>query len=129
MFYVVTQELATFYGTRDWTQLQFHGNRSCPATDIHLSYGVAVPFTGTDKLSVLKTQLIRHHQDWIVTRFGEPGTACGLNGTTNVEGRLLNDGSPAAQRRFIHIEQWMDEQRMDRREAGNWIPVIIDTFP
>ena len=30
MFYVVTQELAAFYGTRDWTQLQFHGNRSMP---------------------------------------------------------------------------------------------------
>ena len=56
--------------------------------------------------------------------FGEPGTPCILNGTTNVEGQLLNDGAPNAQRRFIHIEQWMDEERSDRREAGNWVPVL-----
>jgi hypothetical protein len=126
MFHVVTRQLAEFYGTRDWTQLQFHGNSSCPATDIHLSYGVPLPLTGTDKLSRLQTQLRVHHPDWIVTRFGEPGQPCILNGTTNVEGQLLNQGS---QQRFIHIEQFMNQQRNDRRNAENWIPVILATFP
>jgi hypothetical protein len=129
MFFVVTQELAAFYGARDWTQLQFHGNRSCPATDVHMSYGLRLPLTGTDKLSVLKQQLLRHHSDWVVTLFGEPGTPCGLNGTTNVEGDLLNAGPATPQRRFIHIEQYMDEQRTDRRDARNWVPVILDAFP
>jgi hypothetical protein len=80
-------------------------------------------------LSVLKQRLKQHHPDWAVTMFGEPGAPCILNGTTNVEGQLLNSGAPAAQRRFIHIEQWMDEQRTDRRDAGNWVPVILDAFP
>jgi len=129
MFYVVTQQLADFYGATDWTQLQFHGNRSCPATDIHMSYGVPGPLTGTDKLSRLKAQLRVHNSDWIVTLFGEPGQPCILNGTTNVQGQLLNDGAPAAQRRFIHIEQFMDEQRNDRRDPENWIPGILATWP
>jgi hypothetical protein len=129
MFYAVTQELADFYNSSDWTQLQFHGNRNCPETDIHLSYGVRIPFSGTDKLSVLKRELIAHHPDWLVTAFGEPGERCELDGTTNVEGQLLNDGVAASQRRFMHIEQYMDEQRTDRRDAGNWIPVIVAAFP
>jgi hypothetical protein len=126
MFFVVTQQLAAYYGSRDWTQLQFHGNRSCPETDIHLSYGVRVPFTGVDKLSVLKAALNRHQPDWTVTMFGEPGERCELDGTTNVEGRFLN---PLAQQRFVHIEQYMDEARTDRRDAENWIPVIRDALP
>ncbi len=129
MFYAVTEELAAFYGSNDWTQLQFHGNRSCPETDIHMSYGVGIPLIGTDKLSVLKNQLTQHQPNWGVTVFGQPGDRCALDGTTNVEGRLLNDGAPAAQRRFIHIEQYMDEQRTDRRDASNWIPVIVDSWP
>jgi hypothetical protein len=129
MFYVVTEELAAFYGPNDWTQLQFHGNRSCPASDVHMSYGVQVAPTGTDRLARLKNQLLARHSDWFVTLFGEPGTAYGLNGTTNVEGHLLNDGAPGAQRRFIHIEQVMDEQRTDRRDARNWIPVIVAAWP
>jgi hypothetical protein len=129
MFFVATQQLADFYGSADWTQLQFHGNVSCPETDIHLSYGVRVPFTGSDKLSVLKSQLTTHHPDWLVTMFGEPGERCELDATTNVEGRLLNAGAPSAQRRFVHVEQYMDAQRSDRRRAENWIPVILDAFP
>jgi hypothetical protein len=125
MFFVVTQQLDQFYGARDWTQLQFHGNRGCPESDIHLSYGVRVPFTGADKLSVLKRQLTGHHPDWVVSMFGEPGERCELDGTTNVEGRLLNSGPNAAQRRFVHIEQYMDDERTDRRDAANWIPVIL----
>jgi hypothetical protein len=126
MFHVVTQQLAEFYGSRDWTQIQFHGNRSCPATDIHMSYGVPAGLTGTDKLSVLKSRLRHHNPDWIVTAFGEPGQACDLNATTNVQGQLLNLGAP---RRFIHIEQWMDDARNDRRDPQNWIPALLDAFP
>jgi hypothetical protein len=126
MFFVATQELAAFYGTRDWTQLQFHGNGRCPATDIHLSYGVRIPFTGTDKVSVLKSKLRQHHSDWIVTAFGESGNPCPLNGTTNVEGQMLNAAAP---QHFVHIEQFMDSQRNDRRDPQNWIPVILDAFP
>src|SRR5215471_15545545 len=101
MFFVVTQQLESFYASTDWAQLQFHGNRSCPETDIHLSYGVRVPFTDSDKLSVLKRELISHNPDWLVTRFGETGERCELDGTTNVEGRLLNAGAAPAQRRFV----------------------------
>jgi len=126
MFFVATQELAAFYGARDWAQLQFHGNARCSATDIHMSYGVRIPITGTDKLSVLKSKLREHHPDWIVTLFGEPGNPCPLNGTTNVEGQLLNAAAP---RHFIHIEQFMDSQRNDRRDPQNWIPVILEAFP
>jgi hypothetical protein len=61
--------------------------------------------------------------------FGEPGEQCELDGTTNVEGRFLNAAAPASQRRFIHIEQYMDDERTDRRDASNWIPVIADAFP
>ena len=129
MFFVATQQLAEFYGSADWAQLQFHGNISCPETDIHLSYGVRVPFTGSDKLSVLKSKLASHHPDWLVTMFGEPGERCELDATTNVEGRLLNAGASPAQRRFVHIEQYMDAQRSDRRRAENWIPAILDAFP
>jgi hypothetical protein len=125
MFFVVTQQLAAFYGTRDWTQLQFHGNRTCAETDIHMSYGVRAPFTGADKLSVLKTQLAAHQPDWKVTMFGEPNERCSLDATTNVEGRFLN---PLAPQRFVHIEQYMDDQRTDRRDAANWIPVLLDAF-
>jgi hypothetical protein len=128
MFYAVTEELADFYGATDWTQLQFHGNRSCPETDIHLSYGIRSPRSATDKLSMLETQLLQHHPDWLVTAFGEPGERCALDGTTNVEGQLLNDGAPDSQRRFLHIEQYMDDQRTDRRDANNWTPVIVSTF-
>jgi hypothetical protein len=117
MFHVVTEELAAFYGASDWTQLQFHGNQTCPETDIHLSYGVAGPFSSSDKLTVLQTQLLQHHPDWIVTAFGKPGDQCALDGTTNVEGRFLNEGTSA--RRFVHIEQYMDNVRTDRRDANN----------
>jgi hypothetical protein len=129
LFYAVTEELAAFYGSTDWTQLQFHGNRSCPRSDAHLSYGARLPLTGSDRLSVLKAQLRERHQDWLVTLFGEPGVACDLHGTTNVEGRLLNADPASSIRRFIHIEQWMDEQRTDRRDARNWIPAISATWP
>ena len=129
MFHVVTEQLAAFYGATEWTQLQFHGNRSCPATDIHMSYGVAGPLIGTDKLSRLKGQLRQRNASWTVTLFGEPGQPCDLNGTTNVQGQVLNNRASATQRSFIHIEQYMDEQRNDRRDPENWIPAILATWP
>ncbi len=129
MFYVVTQQLLAFYGPREWTQLQFHGNRSCPETDIHLSYGVRVPLSGSDKISAIRSALRQQQPDWLVTVFGAPGDRCALDGTTNVEGRLLNDGAPLSQRRFVHIEQYMDDERTDRRDAENWIAVLTQAFP
>ncbi|MBC8449580.1 MAG: hypothetical protein H8D78_17675 [Chloroflexi bacterium] len=58
---------------------------------------------------------------------------CNLNGTTNVQGRLLNGvaddqvcGTAASgySGHFIHIEQ-----HFDYRDAQNWFTAINDTWP
>jgi len=68
---------------------------------------------------------------WVVVVPGD-ALSCSLNGTDNVQGRLLNGvasgdlctvAATGYTGRFIHIEQ-----KFDFRNAADWISAILATF-
>ena len=137
-FFAATQALAAWYGSGEWTQVQFHGmsQQTC-GSEVHLTNGITTPPAPTSLLSVLKQNVRKHHPQWLVTVPGDTlpdgGAACSLNGTTDTEGRFLNGvpvagccSTPAssASGRFIHIEQ-----DPNMRLASDWIQPVLDTWP
>jgi Fibronectin type III domain len=133
MFHATNQESIKFYGAASWNAIQWHGMdaETCPNTDVYPSHGMDVKPLATDKISVLRDNLLLHNPTWDVDL---PGVgACILNATDNTQGRLIND-VPAANvcrtdassynGRFIHIEQ-----HVSFRNPCDWINPVRDTFP
>ncbi len=132
MFHATNQELINRYGAASWNAIQWHGMAAdtCPCTDVYPSHGVEVTPLATDKISVLRANLLVHHPTWDVDL---PGTgACTLNATDNTQGRLINGvpagsvcGTPASSYngRFIHIEQ-----DPGFRNPSDWINPVKDTW-
>lgn len=133
MFHATNEALARYYGARPWWAIQWHGMAAadCRDADVYLSHGRSVPPAAEDPIVRLKTRLLAEHPAW---RIGLPGDGtCNLNGTFNVQGRLLNGvaapavcEAPAAAQsgRFIHIEQ-----DPPFREARLWAEAIAGVFP
>ena len=133
MVQATNEELLVYYGTASWFAIQWHGMAAstCPNTDVYPSHGRDVTSAPTDKIAVLRDNLLVHHPTWDVDL---PGSgSCSLNATENVQGCLLN--GVAAERvcwtaassytqKFVHIEQ-----DRDFRNPSDWIAPITDTFP
>ncbi|XYH92512.1 hypothetical protein ACMHYB_32125 [Sorangium sp. So ce1128] len=131
-FHSTHLELASYYGSRPWWSVQWHGMAtSTCAEEVFASHGMDVTPVDGDKILELKRNMLAYKPTW---RIGVPGSSdCPLNATTNVQGRLLN-GVPASQvcgrpassysGRFVHIEQ-----DPGFRDAGDWIDAVRDTWP
>lgn len=117
--------------------LQFHGMAAstCAGVDVYLTQGASTLVEDpAGILLALKGALQDRLPRWLVTVPGDT-PSCGLSGTTNVQGRLMN-GVPADQvctvpasldsvtGQFIHIEQ-----KIDFRDPLDWEAVLEDTFP
>lgn len=113
MFFAVNQTLNAYYGSGDWTAYQWHGKAadSCD-NDMYLSEGLSTAPASGAKVERLLDQIKVAAPDWKTEITGS--SRCSLNGTTNVEGRLLNGvaagsvcgtAASASAQKFIHIEQ------------------------
>ena len=135
MFHAAVAELMEYYDTHNATfhHLQFHGmgTSSCPGVDVYVTHGSATAPVAGDKILELQTNLVYHNPTWTVTVPGH-SPACILNGTTNVQGRLINGvatdqvcGTVAAgySGHFIHIEQ-----HKAYRDANYWFAAVNDTW-
>ncbi|WP_437787424.1 hypothetical protein [Sorangium sp. So ce1097] len=92
MFHTAHAAIAAHYGWKPWWAIQWHGmaEDTCEGVDVHLSHGVSAAPAAGDKILELRSNLLAHQPTW---RIGVPGSrACSLDATTNVQGRLLNDG-------------------------------------
>ncbi len=133
MFFAATQEVDAWYGAMTWYQLQFHGMAvdSC-STNVYMTHGVTTPPAPSDKLSILKSNVLNYHPTWIVTVPGD-SPSCSLNATTNTEGRFLN-GVPVSSCCSTNASSYTQkffsiEQDPNMRSASDWIQAVIDTFP
>ncbi|MGK3993256.1 hypothetical protein [Sorangium sp. So ce1024] len=102
MFHTAHAAVAAHYGWKPWWAVQWHGmaEDTCEGVDVHLSHGVDTAPMAGDKILELRSHLLAHQPTW---RIGVPGSrACSLNATTNVQGRLLNDGSHGAPGGWSH---------------------------
>ena len=133
MFHATNLELMAHYGTRAWNAIQWHGMASdtCSASEAYLSHGRNVTPATTDKIAVLRSNMLKYHPTWKITTAGS-GT-CTLHATENVQGRLLNGVSASSvcstaaasySGTFLHIEQ-----DPGFRTPADWIPAVIDTWP
>lgn len=133
MFHATNIELMGFYGVNDWWAIQWHGMAAdtCSQAEVYLSHGRNVVPGASEKIAVLKNNLLAYHPTWKVETTGTG--ACTLNATDNTQGRLIN-GVPEAQvcgtaatshtGRFIHIEQ-----DPGFRTPADWVGAINDTWP
>lgn len=133
MFHATNAELMAWYGTANWTAIQWHGMAAstCSNTDVYPSHGRNVTPVATDPINVLRNNVLVYHPAWDVDL---PGAgACTLNATDNTQGRLINGvaagsvcGTAATtyNGRFIHIEQ-----DPGFRAAADWLQPIRDTWP
>jgi hypothetical protein len=133
MVQATNEELLAHYGAASWFAIQWHGMAAptCPNTDVYLSHGRDVTPAPTDKIAVLRNNLLMQHPSWKVDLPGS--SACNLNATENVQGRLLNGvavgcvcctAASSYTQKFIHIEQ--DPNFRDPRD---WIVPVTATFP
>lgn len=133
MFHATNAELMAFYGTQPWYAIQWHGMAAstCSTVEAYLSHGRNVVPAATDKIAVLKSNMLVYHPSW---KIATPGTgSCSLNATDNTQGRLINGVSASSvcgtaastySGKFLHIEQ-----DPNFRTAADWIPAVLDTWP
>jgi hypothetical protein len=133
MFHATNVALNDYYGGAPWYAIQWHGMAAstCPTTEVYPSHGRKVTPLPSDKISVLRDNLLVAHPAWKVDLPGS--NVCGLNGTENVQGRLFNGVAPADlcskyassyTGKFVHIEQ-----DPGFRNASDWIAPITATWP
>ena len=140
LFQATVEEIRAFStGRANFAALQFHGHEqtSCPGIDVYLTHGLSQlsrpPSAADQQLLRLRANLVTSNPAWKVIVPGEE-PACSLPGSTNIQGRLLNDvpagavcetpaSSPSG--RFFHIEQ----KPGLFRDANNWIGAIELTWP
>jgi len=133
MFHPTNAELMAFYGANDWTAIQWHGMAAdtCSNVDVYISHGRNVVPLATDKIAILRDNIVADHPAWNVFT---PGTgACTLNATDNTQGRLINGVDPNSvcttaassyNGRFVHVEH-----DPGFRAASDWIHAVSVTFP
>lgn len=141
-FHATIEALKWYYESQNssFYHLQFHGMESCcDNCDVYLSHGVITPPKTGDPILELRDNLLVYNPDW---RIGVPGDGtCHLNGTKNVQGRLLNGvppdqicdcdiSPPGYSGRFIHIEQCLSDTArcLVYRNPDNWFPAINNTW-
>lgn len=134
MFEGAIEELGTWYGSRAWTMLEWHGmaTTTCPGVNVYLSPGVAATPPQGSAILTLRDRLRAHHPSWTIEVASET-PVCQQNATNNVHGRFLN-GVDAAQvcdtratsqsGRFIHVEQ-----QPKYRDPADWTEALLETFP
>ena len=133
LFFAMTQELNSFYGSKDWTQIQWHAMAAstCPGVNAYFTYGVgSAPPLGSELLT-LKSKMKSLHPTWLLH---DPGTAsCSMTGGSNTEGLFLNNVSLNSicqsytnypTQKFIHIEQ-----QPGYRAPADWIAAVNATWP
>ncbi|MFK7848565.1 MAG: T9SS type A sorting domain-containing protein [Rhodothermales bacterium] len=138
-FHRTLEILSAFYNGRGerFNSLQFHGmgTSTCAGVNVYLTHGsrTQIPVDGAP-IHSLQANLSARHPSWVVTVPGDT-PSCTLAGTTNVQGRLLNNVPPAdvctssaidadVTGSFIHIEQ-----KFDNRAQADWFTAINETFP
>lgn len=136
LFQPTVEGLLEFYNDTgaNFVAIQFHGmgSSSCDGVDVYMTYGISATPAVDDKILELRSNLVTHNPTWTVTVPGDNPT-CTLTGSTNVQGRLLNNvvatnvcitEASSYSGTFIHIEQKPDPFR----EASNWIDAVNDTW-
>ena len=131
MFHQTQIALMAFYGSNDWSAIQWHGMAvdTCDE-NAFLSHGVAINPAAGDKNLELKNSMTAAHSTWAL---GTPVSGgCSLNATDNVQGRLMN-GVPAANvcttAASNYTGQWLSvEQDPGFRTASDWIPSVLDVW-
>ena len=111
MFFAAVQALNEYYGSTQWTHIQWHGNLSCPM-DIYGSQGFNNPQPPESNIISLRDLMVVNQPDYTFEVTGT-GAVCPLNGTDNVEGRYLNGATDICtsnsggvpNNKFVHIEQ------------------------
>jgi len=133
LFFVASREIASFYGGRPHTQIQWHGmgKEVCPGVTAYLSPGLAgAPPTGAP-VRKLDAEVEAHNPQWSVKMPGS-GT-CVMHAEDNVEGRLLNGvaaesacsvEATATSGSFVHIEQ-----KRNARDPKRWLDPVTRAFP
>ena len=133
MVQVTNEALLAYYGTTEWFAIQWHGmaQSTCPMTDVYPSHGRDAATAPTDKIELLRENVVKAHPTWDLDLPGS--SVCSLNATENVAGRLLNGVAPdnvcsmeasSYTQKFIHIEQ-----DPNFRTATDWVAPIMATFP
>lgn len=137
LFFPANQALQAFYGTRDWTAIQWHGKAATSCTnDMFLSNGLNEAPPAGSKVHALHAAIQAAMPAWTVEMPGN--STCSLSGTTNVEGRLLNGVASAnvcstsaktATQQFVHIEQTVGiiGNDLDGTSAA-WATAVNNTF-
>jgi hypothetical protein len=137
MFQPTVSEAMDFYEQvgREYVVLQFHGmaESTCAGVDVHLSNGDPEELAG-ERVNELQARLLALEPDWMVTTPETNTLSCALDGSQNVQVRLLSGvpyddvcdvGTEGPTPQFVHIEQ----KRAPRRQAEVWIAAIRDTWP
>lgn len=137
LFYPANQAMKSFYGTRDWTAIEWHGKAASSCTnDMFLSNGIsALPPEGS-KLARLHKEIRSVMPSWIVEVAG--ASSCTLTGATNISGRFLNGVEPSrvcsksatsASGQFVHIEQTVGVIGKDiDGAAAAWAAAVKNVF-
>jgi hypothetical protein len=138
MFFAVNRALNDFYGTGDWTAIQWHAKAASTCdNEVFMSIGLdANPPLGS-KVLRLKARIEQERPAWVVQTPRRPD--CDLNATKNTQGRLLNGvaaskvcstAASAPSHEFMHIEQTVGLLGEDLDGvAGSWANAIIAAFP
>jgi hypothetical protein len=132
MFHATNAELMAYYGTADWSAVQWHGMAAdtCENAEVYLSHGRNVLPVSGDKILDLKNNQLLYHPTWDVETTGSG--ACTLNATDNTQGRLINGVAPSQvcgtaassyTGRFLHIEQ-----DPGFRTPADWVQAVDDTW-
>lgn len=133
LFHAAALEIDAFYGARPHHQIQWHGmaDETCSSVGAYASHGLSTAPPVGSVARTLATAAVAHNPAWVVTNPGSE--TCTLNGTDNVQGRLLNgtpepnvctESADASTDRFVHIEQ-----HSAMRVASGWITPVAETFP
>jgi murein DD-endopeptidase MepM/ murein hydrolase activator NlpD len=131
MFHAANQELSAFYGSRAWTAIQWHGNTTCEHLNAYISTGLAGAPGPASNARALRNRMAVDHPEWVLTN--PPDGQCSLDGTTNLQGRLLNGvagadvcttAATSSSDRFVHIEQ----NGVSRR-AVDWVAAVRSVWP
>ncbi|MFH1437137.1 MAG: hypothetical protein ABIJ56_15625 [Pseudomonadota bacterium] len=130
------REIMSFYADlgRAFVSIQYHGmaSASCLGVDVYMTYGRSTNPSPDAILIDLRDNLRTNNPDWVVNVPGDT-PPCTMSGSTNVQGRLLNDvpgnivcTAPAivTTGRFIYIEQ-----KTEMRLPDDWIDAIVETWP
>lgn len=138
MFFPANQALDAFYGSSDWTAIEWHAKAAstCP-NDMFMSIGFNANPPAGSKVLILKSQIAIQRPTWIVQTPRK--SSCSLNATTNVSGRFLNGVQPTnvcntnastPSHKFLHIEQTVNIIAADLDGvASSWANAIIAAFP